>query len=177
MKRVRCPKCDEMITFDETRYSSGQSLVFVCPNCNKQFGIRIGTSKLRNIRREENPDENANEHGCGSIVVIENVFHYKQVIPLKMGDNTIGRYMKGSKTNTPIETRDPSIDMLHCILNVSRDKHGALKYVLRDGPSNTGTFVDNVILGDHERRVLEDGSLFTIGATSIILKTGECGER
>lgn len=152
-------------------------MVFVCPNCNKQFGIRIGTSKLRNIRREENPDENANEHGCGSIVVIENVFHYKQVIPLKMGDNTIGRYMKGSKTNTPIETRDPSIDMLHCILNVSRDKHGALKYVLRDGPSNTGTFVDNVILGDHERRVLEDGSLFTIGATSIILKTGECGER
>ena len=67
--------------------------------------------------------------------------------------------------------------MLHCILNVSRDKHGALKYVLRDGPSNTGTFVDNVILGDHERRVLEDGSLFTIGATSIILKGGESGER
>ncbi len=151
-------------------------MVFVCPNCSKQFGIRIGVSKLRDTQKEENPDENANANGCGSIVVIENVFHYKQVIPLKMGDNTIGRYMKGSKTNTPIETNDPSIDMLHCILHVSRDKHGRLKYILRDGPSNTGTFVDNVILGDHERRVIEDGSLFTIGATSIILKSGESEE-
>ena len=171
MKRVRCPKCDQFITFDETRYEQGQSLVFQCPNCGKQFGIRMGTSKLRNLQREENPEENVDESGCGSIVVIENVFHFKQVLPLHMGDNTIGRYMKGSKINTPIETVDPSVDMLHCVINVSRDKKGRLKYVLRDGPSNTGTFVDNVILGDRERRVLEDGSLFTIGATSIILKT------
>ena len=34
-----------------------------------------------------------------------------------------------------------------------------------------GTFVDNVILGDRERRVIEGGTLFTIGATSIILHT------
>ena len=171
MKRVRCPKCDQFITFDETRYEQGQSLVFQCPNCGKQFGIRMGTSKLRNLQREERPEENVEESGCGSIVVIENVFHFKQVLPLHMGDNTIGRYMKGSKTNIPIETVDPSVDMLHCVINVSRDKKGRLKYVLRDGPSNTGTFVDNVILGDRERRVIEDGTLFTIGATSIILKT------
>ena len=104
-------------------------------------------------------------------MVIENVFHYKQVIPLQMGDNVIGRYMKGSKINCPIETVDPSIDMTHCVINVSRDKHGRLKYILRDGPSYTGTFVDNVILGDRERRVIEDGTLFTLGATSIILRT------
>lgn len=170
MKRVRCPKCDQFITFDETRYESGQSLIFQCPNCGKQFGIRMGVSKLRNVQKEENPDENAIGSDFGSIVVIENVFHFKQVLPLRLGDNTIGRYMKGSKINTPIETVDPSVDMLHCVINVSRDKNGRLKYVLRDGPSNTGTFVDNVILGDRERRVLEDGSLFTIGATSVILK-------
>ena len=93
-----------------------------------------------------------------------------------MGDNVIGRYMKGSGINTPIETVDPSIDMHHCVINVSRDKHGKLKYVLRDGPSYTGTFVDNVILGDRERRVIENGTLFTIGATSIILKAGETEE-
>ena len=170
MKRVRCPKCDQYITFDETRYAAGQSLVFECPNCNKQFGIRMGVSRLHNRQREEAPDEQADECGCGSIVVIENVFHFKQVLPLRMGDNTIGRYMKGSKTNTPIETVDPSVDMLHCVINVSRDKNGQLRYVLRDGPSNTGTFVDNVLLGDRERRVITDGTLFTIGATSIILR-------
>ena len=171
MKRVRCPKCDNFITFDETKYESGQSLVFKCPECGKEFGIKIGVTKLRNRQKEENPDEMANEKGCGSIVVIENVFHYKQVIPLQMGDNVIGRYMKGSGINCPIETNDPSIDMNHCVINSSRDKKGNLKYILRDGPSYTGTFVDNEILGDKERRVIGNGTLFTIGATSVILRT------
>ena len=171
MKRVRCPKCDNFITFDETKYESGQSLVFKCPECGKEFGIKIGVTKLRNRQKEENPDEMANEKGCGSIVVIENVFHYKQVIPLQMGDNVIGRYMKGSGINCPIETNDPSIDMNHCVINISRDKKGYLKYILRDGPSYTGTFVDNEILGDKERRVIGNGTLFTIGATSVILRT------
>ena len=170
MKLLRCPKCDNYITIDETKYQVGQSLVFVCPSCNKQFGIRIGTSKLRKTQKEENAEETAESNGVGSILVIENVFHYKQLIPLQMGDNVIGRYMKGSGINCPIETNDPSVDMTHCILNVSRDKKGRLKYVLRDGPSNTGTFVDNEILGDRETRVIEDGALFTIGATSVILK-------
>lgn len=171
MKRVRCPKCDNFITFDETKYESGQSLVFKCPECGKEFGIKIGVTKLRNRQKEENPDEMANEKGCGSIVVIENVFHYKQVIPLQMGDNVIGRYMKGSGINCPIETNDPSIDMNHCVINISRDKKGNLKYILRDGPSYTGTFVDNEILGDKERRIIGNGTLFTIGATSVILRT------
>ena len=171
MKRVKCPKCASYIMFDETKYKDGQSLVFECTQCGKQFGIRMGVSKLRNIQREENPDENSANATCGSLVVIENVFHYKQVIPLQMGDNVIGRYMKGSGINCPIETVDPSIDMHHCVITVSRDKRGRLKYVLRDGPSYTGTFVDNEILGDRERRVIADGTLFTIGATSIILRT------
>ena len=57
MKRVRCPKCDNYITFDETQYQEGQSLVFQCPECGKQFGIRIGVSKLRPTQREEKPEE------------------------------------------------------------------------------------------------------------------------
>lgn len=173
MKRVRCPKCDNFITFDEKQYKTGQSLVFECPECGKQFGIRIGVSKLRNTQKEENPEENIEDMKYGSIVVIENVFHYKQVIPLRMGDNVIGRYQKGNPINCPIETVDPSIDMTHCTINVSRDKKGNLKYILRDGPSYTGTFVDNEILGDREKRVISNGTLFTIGATSIILKTNE----
>uniref|UniRef100_A0AB33J657 FHA domain-containing protein n=1 Tax=Prevotella sp. GTC17260 TaxID=3236796 RepID=A0AB33J657_9BACT len=173
MKRVRCPKCDNFIIFDETKYQEGQSLVFECPQCGKQFSIRMGVSKLRKTQKEEANDDEAPSGAYGTLTVIENVFHYKQVIPLQMGDNVLGRYMKGSKTNCPIETVDPSIDMNHCVVTVSKDKKGRLKYVLRDGPSYTGTFVDNEILGDKERRILEDGSLFTIGATSIILHTPE----
>ena len=170
MKRVRCPKCDNYIIFDETKYEEGQQLVFQCTECNKQFGIRIGVSKLHNRQKDENPDEQANEEGCGSIVIIENCFHYKQVIPLKMGENVIGRYQKGNRINTPFETVDPSVDLTHCAITVSRNKRGLLQYVLRDLNSNTGTFVDNVELQQGERRIIDDGSLFTLGATSIILR-------
>ena len=173
MKRVRCPKCDHYIIFDETKYAEGQSLVFQCDECGKQFGIRIGTSRLKATQKDDRPDEQANEMGCGSIVVIENVFHYKQVIPLRLGDNVIGRYQKGNPVNTPIETVDPSVDLNHCTLNVGRNRRGELVYTLSDGNSNTGTFVDNVELRPRERRVIGQGTLFTIGATSILLRSAD----
>ena len=173
MKRVRCPKCDHYIIFDETRYTEGQSLVFQCDECGKQFGIRIAPKK-------PNPADETSEGASpsrgrlvgASIIVIENVFHYKQVIPLQMGDNVIGRYQKGNPINTPFETVDPSVDLNHCTINVSRDKRGQLRYTLSDNNSNTGTFVDNVEIKPRERRIFEDGTLFTIGATSIILRKG-----
>ncbi|MBR4920578.1 MAG: FHA domain-containing protein [Prevotella sp.] len=175
MKRVRCPKCDTYILFDETQYQEGQSLVFQCAECGKQFGIRIGVSKLRETQKKENELANTQfsnlDTACGSIVVIENVFHFKQEIPLHMGDNIIGRYQKGNPINTPFETVDPSVDLNHCTINVSRDKNGRLRYMLSDNNSNTGTFVDNIELKPHERRLIEDGTLFTLGATSIILRT------
>ena len=115
MKRVRCPKCDNYITFDETQYEDGQSLVFECPECRKQFAIRIGKSKLKAPQKEERPDEA--EGAYGSIVVVENVFHYKQVLPLQLGENVIGRYVKGTSISLPIETNDPSMDTKHCIIH------------------------------------------------------------
>lgn len=180
MKRVRCPKCDNYIIFDETKYSAGQSLVFKCNECGKEFCIRIGVSKLHNTQKQETAELNADdgqrttdEAPCGSIVVIENVFHYKQVLPLQMGDNVIGRYQKGNPINTPFETVDPSVDLNHCTITVSRDKRGGLRYTLSDNNSNCGTFVGDVELQPRERRIIEDGTLFTLGATSIILRTAE----
>ena len=170
MKRVRCPKCDNYITFDETKYKEGQSLVFECEVCKKQFGIRIGQSKLRATQKEEVLDENENAEAYGSIVVVENVFHYKQILPLKPGDNVIGCYVKGTSISTPIETNDPSVDTKHCIINVKKDKKGKLVYTLRDAPSNTGTFYMNDILTDYDRVRLEDGAIITIGATTLILR-------
>ena len=136
----------------------------------KAFRYSYRVSKLHNTQKETKPEEEVDNTGLGSIVVIENVFQYKQIFPLKMGDNVIGKYMKGDVVDCPIETVDPSIDPHHCIINVSKDKKGNLKYFLRDGPSNTGTFVDNEILGDRERRVVSDGTVFSIGASSVILK-------
>ncbi len=177
MKRVRCPKCDHYIIFDDTQYTAGQSLVFKCDECGREFGIRIGVSKLKKTQKDEtaelNSDSGIPDSEYGSIVVIENVFHFKQVIPLRMGDNVIGRYQKGNPANCTFETVDPSVDLNHCTINVSHDKRGGLRYTLMDNNSNTGTFVGDVELQPRERRIIENGTLFTLGATSIILRTSE----
>lgn len=173
MKRILCPKCDNYITFDETKYSEGQSLVFICENCKKQFSIRIGKSKLKPTRKDEVFDENENSNDYGSIVVIENVFGFKQVLPLHEGDNFIGRRSKGTDIDQPIETADPSMDRNHCVINVKTNKQGAIKYTLRDNQSTTGTFLMNEILGDKDRVIINDGAIITLGATTLILRAAE----
>ena len=179
MKRVRCPKCDHFIQFDETKYADGQSLVFVCDNCQKQFGIRIGVSKLRALQREENkgqaplPSPEDQQENVGSIVAVENVFGFRQEHPLQLGDNIIGRRNKGDEVHIPIETNDPSMDRRHCILTVKRGKAGNLIYTLRDNDSITGTFLMNEVLGAKDRIRIEDGAIITLGATSLILHAAE----
>lgn len=174
MKRVRCPKCDHYIQFDETKYEIGQSLVFICDNCNKQFSIRIGKSRLNAAsRREEKVDEREGTKDWGNIVVIENVFAYKQVFPLHEGDNLIGRRNKGNEIDIAIESNDPSLDRRHCYIHVKRDKQGKPVYTLRDNDSVTGTFLMNGLLGPKDRVRIEDGAVVTLGATTFILHEAE----
>lgn len=172
MKRVRCPKCEHYLTFDETKYTEGQSLVFVCDQCKKQFSIRLGKSKMSATRKEEKINEEEFCEAFGNITVIENVFGFKQVLPLQEGDNVIGRRCIGTVINVPIETSDMSMDRIHCIIQVKRNKQGELVYTLRDAPSLTGTFLNNEILGDKDRVRLDDGAIVTIGATTFILHKG-----
>jgi hypothetical protein len=170
MKRIRCPKCENYLTFDETKYTEGQSLVFVCENCKKQFSIRLGKTKMKVPQKEECLDETEYKEAFGSITVIENVFGFKQVLPLQEGDNKIGRRCVGTVINVPIETSDMSMDR---VINVKRNKQGRLVYTLRDAPSLTGTFLNNEILGDKDRVRIEDGAIVTIGATTFILRAAE----
>ncbi len=164
MKRIRCPKCDEAILFDDEQYEPGRSLVFECPECHKQFRIRIPSAKTPQQEEEERPV-------FGHLVVIENAFHFKQEIPLHEGDNVVGRHVKGTSANAAIKTVDPSVDTTHCVINVKLNKQGEPQFILRDGPSNTGTFLMNEILGNRERVPIEEGAIITIGATTMILRT------
>jgi len=171
MKRILCPKCENYLSFDETKYNEGQSLVFVCEYCGKQFSIRLGKTKMKATHKEENLEDETLQSEFGSITVVENVFGYKQVLPLQEGDNVIGRRCVGTTINAPIETGDMSMDRRHCIVNVKRNKQGKVIYTLRDAPSLTGTFLKNEILGDKDRMRIEDGAVITIGATTLILHT------
>lgn len=166
MKRVACPKCGNFITFDESAYPANRILVFVCPACSKQFKVRCNTS----TQKQNEPTV------YGRLIVIENTFHHRQVLPLHLGKNIIGRFVKGTQANLPIETTDPSIDTTHCIVHVKEDKAGKLRFILRDAPSNTGTFYQDQILKDADRINMEEGSIITIGATSLIFTQKEENE-
>ena len=62
------------------------------------------------------------------------------------------------------------MNLNHRTITVSRDKKERVRYTLKDNNSNTGTFIDKVELSPKERRMIEDGTLFIIGAMSIILR-------
>lgn len=173
MKRVKCPKCDNYIVFDETKYQSGQSLVFKCSQCKREFGVRLGITHINDIHEEKKIDDHQFDNQLGSVVVVENRFAFKQIIPLELGDNVFGRYLKGNEINKPIMTSDPSVDTLHCIINVKIDKNGKPVYTIKDAPSNTGTFCMNSILAPNERRIITDGTIINIGATTMILHAAE----
>ncbi|MBQ3122444.1 MAG: FHA domain-containing protein [Bacteroidaceae bacterium] len=162
MKKIICPKCDHPVVFDDSDYPIGQAVVFECEGCRKSFTIRVGEDNIEEV-----------EEDLGHLVVIENCFGFKQTLHLKMGDNIIGRYNKGTEITLPIETKDRSMDRRHCIVNVKRDAFGELTYTIRDNRSVVGTFVMNRILGDRERMLIEDGAIITLGATTLILHTPE----
>lgn len=164
MKRLRCPKCDESILFDETLYEPGRVLVFQCPSCQKKFKVRMPEPQAP--KQEEPPF-------FAKLVVLENSFHYKQEILLHEGANVIGKMVKGTKANAPIKTLDPSMDPTHCIIQVKLLPDGSARFTLRDAPSNTGTFLHNQILGNREQAPLSDGDIITLGATTLIFKTSE----
>lgn len=173
MKRIRCPKCDEAILFDETKYEPGRILVFECPECHKKFKLRMPQPKAQNDGAEE---EEANASVYGKLVVLENAFHFKQEVELHEGENIVGRLVKGSHANAAIKTVDPSMDTTHCIITVTPQPNGCARFVLRDAPSNTGTFLQNEILSDHDRVNISDGDIITLGATTMILRTDKNDE-
>lgn len=165
MKRLRCPKCDEPIQFDETRYAPGRILVFECPECHKQFRIRMPQTADDSEENADKPIE------YGHLTVLENSFQLQTTIPLFEGENVIGRHVRGTRANAAFKTVDPSIDTTHCILHVRLGKKdGRPKFYICDAPSNTGTFVQGELLADREQKLIEDGNIINIGAATMIFE-------
>lgn len=170
MKRILCPKCENYVVFDETKQEPGKPIVLVCNTCTKQFSIRL---RSKSADKEKAALDEINirpeDEGYGNITVIQNFYGYKQILPLTLGDNIIGRQSHGLNIQVPIITTDPSVGRNHCVINVKQNKQGGFIYTLRDFPSLTGTFLMNECLGKKEQIILEDGAVVTIGATTFIV--------
>ena len=162
MKRIRCPKCDQTILFDETQYEAGRILVFECAECHKQFKIRLPRSKNNQDLPKNLP--------VGYLTILENAFQFKQVLPIILGENIIGRSVKGTKANLAFRTVDPSIDTTHCIITAEKERDGRTLFLLQDAPSNTGTFLQNQLLQPREQAIIKEGDIINIGAATMFLK-------
>ncbi|WP_315564637.1 FHA domain-containing protein [Alloprevotella tannerae] len=162
MKRIRCPKCDQTILFDETQYEAGRILVFECAECHKQFKIRLPRSKNNQNLPKNLP--------VGYLTILENAFQFKQVLKIILGENIIGRSVKGTKANLAFRTVDPSIDTTHCIITAEKEQDGRTLFLLQDAPSNTGTFLQNQLLQPREQAIIKEGDIINIGAATMILK-------
>ena len=82
----------------------------------------------------------------GHIIVVENVFGYKQLFPLYVGVNAIGRRNKDTATDIPIITSDPSMDRHHAIIKVTEGRTGKLRFAVADDDSRVGTFLAGELL-------------------------------
>lgn len=170
MKKIFCPKCDEAIVLSdarlrELRERGEERQSIVCPSCTHQLRIRLRS------KAETSEESKKSEANWGHIIVLENVFGYKQYFPLRKGLNHIGRRNKDTQTDIPIITGDPSMDRHHCIIKVSLTKQGQPVWALMDHDSHVGTFVGGNILGPKEYYNLSNGDVFTLGATSVIFST------
>lgn len=170
MKKIFCPKCDTAIPLSREHLSKliaqgEERISLVCPQCAHQLNLRLrlpqGQTKAAKQSRPDRPS-------VGHLVVLENVFGYKQLFPLFLGDNHIGRRNRDTQTDIPVITADPSMDRHHACIRVTEGKTGRLRYALSDDDSRVGTFVGGRILEPREWCYLEPGDVTTLGATSII---------
>ncbi len=170
MKKIFCPRCDEAIILSDTklaelRTSERGVVAVVCSSCTHQIRLRL---KAQSSHEATEAHTAVPTEQYGHIVVLENVFGYKQYFPLRLGLNHIGRRNKDTKTDIPVITGDPSMDRHHAIIKVHRSKKGKLLWSLADNDSRVGTFVGMALLGDKEWYDLHEGDVFTLGATTII---------
>lgn len=166
MKRVFCPKCDQMLTLSDERIKEAVTqnegrLDVVCDMCGHQLRMRINTKRKS--------DDNDADKPLAMLTVVENAFGYKQQFPLLPGSWHIGRRNKDTVVDIPIVTGDPSMDRHHCIIRVEADENGGMRLFLQDNDSHVGTFLAGRLLDAGEWAPLSIGDVITLGATSLII--------
>ena len=80
MKKIFCPKCDTAIPLrreriEELQASGEDRLSIICPQCTHQLNLRLRLPSAKSTKRQEQ------RTSVGHIIVVENVFGYKQLFP------------------------------------------------------------------------------------------------
>ena len=84
MKKIFCPKCDTAIPLkkeriEELQASGEDRLSLICPQCTHQLNLRLRLPSSKGAKRQEQ------RPSVGHLIVVENVFGYKQLFPSMWG--------------------------------------------------------------------------------------------
>ena len=123
MKKIFCPKCDTAIPLrreriEELQASGEDRLSIICPQCTHQLNLRLRLPSAKSTKRQEQ------RTSVGHIIVVENVFGYKQLFPLYVGVNAIGRRNKDTATDIPCHHLRPEYGSPSCDHQGHRGTHG-----------------------------------------------------
>ena len=166
-RRVRCPRCDNPIYFDEALLTDGIGLQLHCNECGRNFSIR----KKASVEEGEKPDREV----VASIRVLENSYCFAQNFPLYLGENIVGRRNKGNTIEVPIDSGDDDLARNHCKIEVKRLKSGNLRYILSDFANRKGTYYMGRPIPQGEQIYIELGDMVVCGHTTFFLAPLEEG--
>lgn len=137
----------------------------LCPGCSTplKFKLKGATyEKSQERYRTLNPDDLPL---MAYLQVVANEFGYAALLPLYLGENSVGRYNgRGTSVSVPILSDDPSLGRNHCSITISPDGRAEI----RDLDSMTGTFVRGIEYLPDTFCELTSGDTITLGATTLI---------
>lgn len=157
-KKIRCPRCDNAIFLDLSRYNDQHALHVHCVECGRDYSIRL--------KQDAGTEEEENERlKVGSITVLENDNCYRQEISLYEGKNSIGRRTRGNPIEVAIDSGDDDMARNHCVIEISKKRDGRWSFLLSDFGSRKGTYYRGERLGKYDKIALDDGDSVVIGST------------
>lgn len=176
MKFIICPFCKSRINASQFPASrrGRQHIVMLCPSCKRKLAFTIREQDLPNDKATDVKDTITNSDKILApyeISVVENRFTYNATFPLFVGSNWIGRYNdKYTSLEIPIHTSDPSMDRTHCAITVEALPDEEYIVTIADNNSLTGTFVNTKEVEQGEQRLLHNGDVITLGATTLLFQ-------
>lgn len=143
MKVFRCAKCQHPHRFDETKLNAAQVRI-ACVKCGSQNIVNLGP-----------------------VLVVQSEASKVQV-PLKLGENTVGRKTTDKAIDIPII--DKYVSRVHANILVEK-KEGKLYISIEDRGSLNGTFDRNKKkIKPNLKYPFVSGDSFIIGLTKLTLK-------
>ena len=103
MKKIFCPKCDTAIPLSREHLSKlvaqgEERISLVCPQCAHQLNLRLRLPQGQAREAKQLPSDRPS---VGHLIVLENVFGYKQLFSLFLGDGYTRHHGRPEYGQTP----------------------------------------------------------------------------